>query len=284
MANHRLLLLILCVFILIPFRDPKTEVSFIDVGQGDGIYIDCGEQILIDGGSSSSKHIGEYTIEPFLLSNAVGTLNKVFITHADSDHTSGILYLAENGRIHIDSLYLPFCAADNEKYEKIRSVCRDVHYLKAGDIIPAGKGSFTCLSPDPDKTGPASDINEHSLVLLYEEGGFSALLTGDADMKNESDLLEFASSHRIRLPESVTVLKAGHHGSSTSTSPELIEAVSPRIAVLSYGAGNRYGHPHRETLDILAEHGIRHIDTARSGTVTFYTNGHFVEIKEFLNQ
>lgn len=238
----------------------------------------------MDAGSSSSKHIGEYTVEPFLLSNAVGSLDKVFITHADSDHTSGILYLAESGRINIKSLYLPFCAEDNEKYEKLRGICRDIRYLKAGDVIAVQRGKLTCLSPDPGNTDPTSDINEHSLVLLYEEGDFSALLMGDADMKNEAGLLRFASSHGISLPESVTVLKAGHHGSSTSTSPELLSAVSPRIAVLSYGADNRYGHPHRETLDALAGYGIRHLDTARSGAVTFYTNGHFVEIKEFLNQ
>lgn len=276
MANYRILLLLLCVVILIPFKNNhETQITFIDVGQGDGIYLNCKEDILIDCGSSSSKHIGENTLEPFLLSNAVDSLEKVFITHADSDHTTGILYLAESRRIRINSLYLPFCAEDNKKYDSLRGICSDVHYLKAGDVIPLETGSLTVLSPDPRTVSAESDTNKHSLVLLYTFDSFSALLMGDADKENEAG---------IDLPSHITVIKAGHHGSSTSTGKDLLEAVTPGIAVLSYGAGNRYGHPHQETLDILAEHHIPHLDTAESGAITFYTNGHYVKIKEFLNK
>ena len=89
---------------------------------------------MIDGGSSSSKSIGENTIEPFLLSHAVPSLDKVFITHADSDHTSGLLYLAESGKISADELYLPFCAESHEKYDAIRRICPDIRYIGAGSI------------------------------------------------------------------------------------------------------------------------------------------------------
>lgn len=285
MANHRILFLLLCVVILIPLRNNReTQITFIDVGQGDGIYLNSGEDILIDCGSSSTKHIGENTLEPFLLSYAVDSLDKVFVTHADSDHTSGILYLAESGRIHINSLYLPCCADGNEKYDAIRAISLNTHYLKAGDTIPLKRGRLTVLSPNPGTVTDSSDINKHSLVLLYKLDNFSALLMGDADKENEIDLLENHANHKTGFPGHITVLKAGHHGSSTSTGEELLEAVTPDIAVLSYGTGNRYGHPHRETLDILDEYHIPHLDTADSGAISFYTNGHYVKIKEFLNK
>lgn len=283
MANRRLLLLLLCGFILFPFRHPGSEITFIDVGQGDGIYLNAGENIMIDGGSSSSKSIGENTIEPFLLSHAVPSLDKVFITHADSDHTSGLLYLAESGKISADELYLPFCAESHEKYDAIRRICPDIRYIGAGDVIPLNKGVITCLWPDRESCTVSDDINEHSLILLYTEGNFSALLMGDAGKEAELQMLDYVSRHNIELPEKVTVLKAGHHGSSTSTSGELLSACTPYCTVLSYGSGNRYGHPHRETLDMLENRDIPHLDTARSGALTFYTNGHSAQIHKFLS-
>ena len=284
MANHRLLLLLLCGFILFPFKNPGNEITFIDVGQGDGIYLNTGEDVMIDGGSSSSKHIGENTIEPFLMSKGIKSLKKVFITHSDSDHTSGILYLAKSGKISIKELYLPYCAGNHESYDEIRKICRKVHYLKAGDRIELSHGMMTCLSPAEGMVSEVSDVNEHSLVLLYEYGDFSALFTGDAGKESERIMLDSEAGHILSEAAPVTLLKVGHHGSNTSSSDELLNTADPALAVLSYGKSNRYGHPHQETLDSLNNYGIPHRDTAESGAITCLTNGKFAEIKEFFPQ
>lgn len=239
---------------------------------------------MIDGGSSSSKNIGKNTIEPFLLSKGIDSLEKVFITHSDSDHTSGILYLAENKKISIDELYLPYCAESHEKYDEIRKICRNIHYLKSGDIIKTSRGIIICLSPDEGMINEATDVNDHSLILLYRYGDFSALFTGDAGKEAEKTILSADASGLLSAGGPVTLLKVGHHGSNTSTSDELLEKADPKIAILSYGINNRYGHPHQETLDLLKENGIPHRDTALSGAITFRTDGENAEIKEFLLQ
>ena len=237
---------------------------------------------MIDGGSSSSRHIGDNTIEPFLMSKGISSLEKVFITHSDSDHTSGILYLAESGKISIKELYLPYCAENHEKYDEIRKICRSIHYLKAGDRIELHHGVITCLSPAEGMINEASDVNEHSLILLYEYGDFSALFTGDAGREAERIMLDSGAGRILSEAAPVTVLKVGHHGSNTSSSDELLKASDPALAVLSYGKNNRYGHPHQETLDSLDSYGISHRDTAASGAITCLTNGKSAEIKEFL--
>ena len=107
---------------------------------------------------------------------------------------------------------------------------------------------------------------------------------GDAPVSSEQAMLDFVSSQGAGLPRDITVLKTGHHGSSTSTSPELLKATHPRLAILSYGEGNRYGHPHRETLELLSECNIPHLDTAVSGAITMLTDGHSMEISEFLSR
>ena len=166
MENLRLLLLPLCVLILLPWKTEKTELTFMDVGQGDGIYMDCGEHILIDSGSSSSRHIGEYTAEPFLQSKAVGRLEHVFVTHADGDHKNGIEYLLNNDRFSIETLYLPWQAQRDEKYDSLsESSAGKIKYLKAGDVLEIGRGRIYCLSPESSEE--ISDTNEQSLVLLH---------------------------------------------------------------------------------------------------------------------
>ena len=227
------------------------------MGQGDGIYLDAGEDVMIDGGSSSTKKIGEYTIEPFLKSKKTGDIEKAFISHADGDHVSGMLYLAETGEIRIRELYLPWCAEDDENYDEIRGIAEHVNYLRAGDTVQLKRGIITCLYPG-DETA-SDDMNDQSLVLLYEEENFSALFMGDASIEAEQ---------KLKHLKPVTVLKVGHHGSKTSTGEELLEQTKPKLAVLSYGEGNRYGHPSPETVELLEANGIKILRTAERGAIT----------------
>lgn len=278
----------------------------------------AGENILVDCGSSSDKKIGENVLVPFLKSQAIGRLDKVFVTHADSDHTSGILYLLDESDITIDELYLPAQAKGDAEYDDLiyeikkenagaadrknvgetleQKVRRniDVKYISAGDAVilsedRSGKGSLRsgsdstaihCISPVADAN--PSDMNDQSLVLLYREGNFGLLLMGDASKETEGIILD-----RLKMPKksdtdnvsdnqsgldgisNISVLKVGHHGSKSSTSEELLDATDPLYAILSYGEGNRYGHPNIETTQLLQDHGIRCESTARSGALTF---------------
>lgn len=227
------------------------------MGQGDGIYLDAGEDVMIDGGSSSTKKIGEYTMEPFLKSKRVGNIEKAFLTHADGDHTSGIMYLGESSNIKIEELYLPWCAEGDENYDELRGIAARVNYLKAGDVVELNRGRLTCLSPGPELA--SDDMNDQSLVLLYGEGNFAALFMGDASLEAEMKMDDL---------KPVTVLKVGHHGSKTSTGEELLEQTVPKLAVLSYGEGNRYGHPSEETVGLLEAHQIPVLRTAEGGAIT----------------
>ncbi len=232
----------------------------------------------MDAGSSSEKELGRYTLGPFLRHEAAGCVEKIFVTHADSDHTSGILWLLEEGGAQVRDLYLPCPAEGDEAYDRLRTAAEAagarIRYLGAGDAVPLPRGNIRCLFPEKD-SAPA-DRNDQSLVLLYEMGDFRALLTGDASSEAEHRVAENCG------PGPVTVLKCGHHGSRTSTGEELLSAARPLYAILSYGAGNPYGHPHAETTERLERFGCIRLDTARCGAVTFLTDGRRLEERTWI--
>ena len=245
-----------------------ARLTFLDVGQGDGIFLQAeGRNLLIDAGSTSTRRLGKDTLTPFLKSSGVRKLDLIFVTHGDQDHISGILSLLEEGEIPAAGLCLPVQARETpEPYAALMEAARrtgtPVLYLSGGSRIRLGeRSSLSCLSPDLH-SHPA-DLNEQSLVLLYEEPGFTALLTGDAGQETEQRILSAWDLPRV------TVLKCGHHGSNTSTGEALLRRIRPVYAVLSCGEGNPYGHPHRETLDRLRESGARILQTRDSGAVTF---------------
>ncbi len=283
----------LCTFILIhicsicllyAYRGADTEIKFIDVGQGDGIYMSVkGQDILIDAGSTSNKQPGKYVLEPFLKSQAVDDLEKVFITHADRDHSSGIIYLLEESDIGIDTIYLPILAKDDDEFDYIREAAglkgtRIVYITQFDKLNIAEDISFTCISPSADME--TEDSNEKSIVLLYREGDFKLLLTGDAGIATEEIILK---DERIReLIKEVDILKVGHHGSFTASGDEFVRHISPEYAILSYADNNIYGHPHRETLYTLDKYKVKAYHTAVSGQISLRITKGRVYIDEFL--
>ncbi len=130
---------------------------------------------------------------------------------------------------------------------------------------------FTLLHPDTAWAEWRYDLNEDSAVLLVEYGGFRALFAGDAGLRAEGRM-------RGRVGR-VAVLKVGHHGSRSATGPAWLDELRPAVAVVSSGAGNRYGHPHREVLDRLAGRGISVWRTDRHGTVSVWTDGRVMEVR-----
>lgn len=281
--------------LLLTLRFPTgLEITLLDVGQGDCIYLARGRHrhYLIDGGSSDQKDVDEYRIVPFLKYKGVSGLDAVFITHPDSDHENGIRGMLEdyekNG-IRIGTLVLPDVAEEskNENYLFLEKLAKDkgvpVRFLHAGQRIGDGKLLLTCLHPQAGYV--CEDANAYSTVLSLTYGDFSALFTGDLEGEGEIMVIERLRQMRDAaggcLPSRFTLLKVAHHGSKNSTPQAFLELVKPQIALISAGRDNSYGHPHAETMERLAGQGCFLYQTPGSGAVTIHVRGGKVYVKEY---
>lgn len=265
--------------VLLVRMQPGMEITFLDVGQGDCIFIrsETGKSYLIDGGSTSKTKVGEYQITPFLKSRGVSSLDAVFITHGDKDHYSGIEELLENtkaDRIRIKRLVLPITESGWESQAEQQGI--EVVYIKSGDFITDGKLKLECLNPSAStaETGGTSDVaglesedkNEQSIVLYLTYGDFTALFTGDVTGEPEQAVSE-AMKQKL-AGKRLSVLKVAHHGSMYSTDEEFLRNVKPIISVISCGKKNSYGHPHEELLERLENAESRVVITKDYGAIT----------------
>lgn len=278
---------------LIGFRFPGGDsVVFLSVGQGDSTLVRtaAGATYLIDCGSSSRSGVGEYVLLPCLKYYGIRRLDAIVLTHPDNDHVNGILELLElaaENRIAVRQLLLP--AIEEERREEqfgkilraavpsaVRGRGPEVRWLGAGDGWECAGGRFLCLHPA--KGYSAEDANAYSLCLYGELGKMSLLLTGDVEGAGEEALTEALRNRGIRR---VTVLKCAHHGSRNATSGAFLQQVAPAVAVISCGRNNRYGHPHRETLERLEEAGTGVFRTDSCGAVTVWAGKSSVRVSGF---
>lgn len=269
-------LVCICVLMLIlPQKlDKNLEVTMLDVGQGDSIFVQSpsGETFLVDGGSSSVNLVGRYRIESFFKYRGVGTLDYVFLSHGDEDHISGIRELLERQflGVKIGALVLPPQRVWEENLYEIARLAQEkkvpIYCMEQGDELSMGEVRLGCLWPD--KTQEDSG-NESSMVLSMTCGEFAMLFTGDLELSAEKNVCEYMSRLQKmgEIPDSYEVLKVGHHGSSGGTSEELLKIVRPKWALISCGENNRYGHPHKETLERLETAGCDWIMTASRGAI-----------------
>ena len=280
--------------ILLTCRMPQDfEITVLDIGQGDCIYLADGQggHYLIDGGSSDRKEMETYQMIPFLKYRGVSRLDGVFISHSDEDHISGILGLlkdyGETG-IEIGCVFLPDLAEESrdEHYLELAALARDrgvpVVFLHDGERLKRGEFMLTCLHPE--KSYVNSDANAGSMVLYLTYGSFSALFTGDLEGQGEEQVTERLARMRETggLPERITLLKAAHHGSKNSTKEAFLELVNPRLTLISAGQDNSYGHPHKETLARLEAQGSAVLQTPVSGAVTVKVRGEKVKTTLYL--
>lgn len=271
-------------FIMVLFLRPgngKLNITFLDVGQGDGIVIKTaeGKIVMVDGGSSDVKELGKYRMEPYLKSKGIGKIHFAFITHADRDHINGIMEMMGAGEIEVENLVLPFASPQDQAYKNLEQTAFDngvkVLYISKGQQIKLGELVLRCLHPTADFI--AADRNAYSTVLEVRYKAFGMLLTGDLEAEGESVVTKLLEKERKKY----SVLKAAHHGSEFSTKMEFLAATEPEITVISCGEGNSYGHPHKETLKRLIQSGSRIYTTPDCGAVTVSTDGKKLGIKFF---
>ncbi len=263
-------------------RQGELQVSMLDVGQGDGLYIrtPSGIHCFIDGGSTDISKVGTYRMEPFLKSQGVSRLDYVFISHGDADHMNGIQELLENQLlgISIDTLVLPTeSVLDDSLKELALTAARfgtKTVIIQEGQQIADGEMSLTCLAPAQDYGGEIGNASSMVLALKYRE--FDMLFTGDVEGTGEEALTESS------LLEDCDILKVAHHGSKNSSIEPFLEKIRPEISLISAGRENRYGHPHEETVKRLENRGCQIYSTQTCGAVTVKTDGRKIQIEKYL--
>ena len=262
-----LLLSLLCL----PAKQPQgLEITALDVGQGDGFILrNQGLVMSVDGGSTSDQRLGENVLVPYLESQGIGHIDLALITHCDADHYSGIQYLLEEEpKMSIGELLLPRVAMQDARYDALRDAAdaRDVRirYFGQGDCIDLGEVEIRGYYPAGTERLEAA--NDHSIGMLLRASDFQMLFTGDMDEDCERQMLAALWEAGAGYPK-IDVLKAGHHGSHTSSSEALLAALRPDYAILSYGVGNDYGHPHAETRERLRRYDVKMLETGVMGEI-----------------
>lgn len=245
--------------------DGMFSVHYIDIGQGDATLLrsPSGKFMLIDCGPTGSS---EYLVK-YLYDMGVERLDYVLITHPHDDHFGGVYSVMEH--FEIEELVIHEDFAETYPYDKYIRMADDYGYdvvlTSVGDKFEfGGCAEFEIIGP---ARTDADDLNESSLCfrVVYEDTAF--MFTGDAEFETERSLLLTGK------PLKANVLQAGHHGSSTSNTVDFVKAVNPEYAVVSCAKNNDYGHPHRETVRIFENEGIKMLRTDVKGSIVFVSDG-----------
>jgi competence protein ComEC len=254
--------------IFIESRADILTVAFLDVGQGDAIFIEApnGNQMLIDGGNGGAvlRELGK------ILPSYDRTIDIVLSTHPDQDHIGGlpevfnryiVSYFIESGVRSDTSAYAALVHSVKEE--------RAEHILaRSGTVIWLDEGvALTILFPDRDLS-TLKDTNTGSIVARLVYGETEFLFTGDSPKSIEEYLV-----HSYGDSLKSDVLKVGHHGSRTSTAQSFLATVQPALSIISAGKSNRYGHPHKEVVDALSKAGSTIESTYENGTLVLKSDG-----------
>lgn len=271
------------VFLLLLMAHPwkqREQITFLDVGQGDASLIQSGGQaLLLDGGSTSQKKVGTYVILPYLKQQGITCLEAVVLTHTDQDHINGAMEVLEEGKkgwFSVKHLLYPCWMEETEQGKELKKLAKEAGTLctgiRAGDQLQLGNAKAEVLYPKETETvvGP----NAGSLVLLWHWGQTRALFTGDLPEDKELELVK-------NLPR-CEILKAGHHGSATSTCEDFLKQICPSVAVISCARINRYGHPSPDTVERLRKAGCEICYTMKSGAVTIKQKRKKVVVEEYV--
>lgn len=277
-------MLVPCLLIGTRFLQLGTSITFADVGQGDSSVLIAPfkkEVVMVDtGGKLTFKKEGwqerivrpyaEYNLVPYLKGQGISRINKLILTHDDIDHVGELATLTKHFKI--DAIYLGWGGGNsallNQQLQALENTGTRIYEVKQGDQI---KGYFDLLVLSPDKKG--SGENEDSVGLFFTHHNLRLLLLGDLDQASEERI-------RRRYPNlKADVIKLGHHGSRTSSSPTFLEQLNARYGIISCGRNNSFGHPHQEVLSLLDTYHMTSLRTDLQGAISFnwhpflYPNG-----------
>ena len=287
-AALALLTLIVATYPFAPrLRRGKLEVNVLDVGQGDSIFVAFpdGQTMLIDGGgvpgsawsggARSSFDVGEEVVSPYLWSRGMKKIDVVTLTHAHHDHIDGLMSVLANFRVN--ELWI----GHFEQTPALERLLTEAHargvrvlQKKRGDHFEWGEVRGEILWPEDDS--PTKEVsNDDSIVMRLDDASVRFLLSGDAQKKSEEQMV---AAHE---PLAADFLKVPHHGSKTSSTEDFLEAVRPKVAVVSAGEGNPFHHPAEETVERYHKDGIRLLRTDQDGEVTAVTDGLHLEVHAF---
>lgn len=247
----------------------ELAIHVLDIGQGDATLLSKdGKWVLIDSGDVEHRP----QMKEYLKKYGVSELSKVIVTHPHADHMGGMLAVFQS--VSIKDIYDDGVATSTNTYrtylKNIKAKNVNYHKTKSGDDIALFDGvNFHVLAPVKilkDNKGE-DDLNNNSICGRLSYGNFSMIFTGDAEEVEEKTILETGATVKS------DVMKVGHHGSRTSSSTAFVKAVSPKVGIISVGAGNSYGHPHSKTLKTLEKYNVQIMRTDRDGTVTVKSTG-----------
>ena len=291
-----LMLFLAAVIALHPFSAPlatgKLRIDVIDVGQGDSIFITFpnGETMLIDGGGRhlsypdeknevvfqpDTSSVGERVVSPVLWERGYSRIDYLAASHADIDHTGGLVDVAND--FAVGKAFLGRMPPDDPELNELMSVLAKreipIEALTRGRVLDIGGVRVEILYPTGDAAGPSD--NDHSLVLRLVYGNRKILLTGDIERTAEQELL----SSGTQL--SADVVKVAHHGSRTSSTADFIAATHAAWAVISVGRHSQFGHPHKEVLEAWDNSGAAVLTTGEYGMISIITDGRELDVSSF---
>ena len=250
------------------------EVHFVDVGQGDAIFIRTpgGKDYLIDTGPRGARR----TLIPYLRYLKVKKLEAVLLTHSHMDHVGALYYIADEfeiGTVYSSGYFHP--SKHNAKtLTRLEEKGIKLKTLKRGNRVELDKEIILKAVHPPAEWEPFnSDLNDYSVATRLTYGDIDFLLVGDAERKAEKSMLKGKVVLRSEF------LKVGHHGSSTASTDDFLDAVSPFFAVIQCGVNNKFKHPHADVVQRLKDRDITIMRTDENGTIGVYTDGKRIMIK-----
>ncbi len=288
-------IMLLVVISIHPSR--RNTADFLYVGQGSCCILtaDNGGVYMFDCGSTSRSSVGKYVLKPFLKYHGIKKIDAVFLSHADEDHVNGAIELLQNKNawgIEVGDVFVTeqMMDDDSDMIRNLLSQCNasdiskpenpSMRYMQSGIIFTSGDAKLLCLHPAPDYIPEdPNSASECFLVTFGDKAKTTLLLTGDVQGTGETALTQNLSS--LADAHSVDILVVSHHGSSHSTTDEFLNVAKPRLAIISCGENNRYGHPHTETLGRLKKHGAHILRTDTSGQITIYIKNNKLRVKLF---